>query len=169
MGRGSDDEEFEELFDSFFSTAQRVAYRVVGDAQVAEDLAAEAFVRLYVRWGRLRNDPGRTGWVLKVTANLAVDTLRRQAHPLPPMPDPTPGPEDAQVLHMALSQALLLLPRRQRAVVVLRYLADLTEEEVALALGISVGSVKTHRHRAVARLRQTLSPEEEMTLALDRI
>lgn len=55
-----------------------VAYRVVGDAFTAEDLAAEAFVRLYARWARMRLDQHRTAWILRVTANLAIDTARRK-------------------------------------------------------------------------------------------
>lgn len=160
------DADFEELFGAVFPVAQRVAYRVVGDAFAAEDIAAEAFARLYARWGRLRNEPGRTGWVLKVTGNLAIDAVRRKR----PSPEPVPmvNGEDAVVLRMALAAALNALPARQRDVVVLRYLADQSEEQVAQTLGISAGTVKAHAHRATQRLRRQLPDDEEVLVALHR-
>jgi RNA polymerase sigma-70 factor (sigma-E family) len=160
---GQRDPEFEDLFGRLFPVAERLALRIAGDPATAEDLAAEAFVRLFARWPRLRKEPGREGWVLRVTANLAIDAARRR----PPRVEavaPVP-PEDAVVLRVALAAALRALPRRQRAVVALRYLADLTEEQVAAALGISSGSVKTHAHRALRRLRQVLPNDPEPTVA----
>jgi len=67
---------------------------------------------------------------------------------------------DAAVLRVALVHALRRLSSRQRDAIVLRYLADLPEHEVALALGISDGSVKTHLHRGLARLRTALGPDD---------
>ena len=159
------DPEFDQLFEEVFPLAQRVAYRVVGDAFAAEDIAAEAFVRLYARWGRLRDEPGRIGWILRVTANLAIDTVRRKK---PQIPVSAPVEvEETVVLRMALAAALAALPSRQRAVVVLRYLADQSEEEVARSLGISAGTVKAHAHRATRRLRRELPNDEEVVVVLD--
>lgn len=160
------DADFEQLFEAVFPLAQRVAYRVVGDPYAAEDIAAEAFARLYARWGRMRDQPGRTGWVLKVTGNLAIDAVRRK-RPSIPAPAAVDG-EEAVVLRMALAAALSALPQRQRAVVVLRYLADQSEEQVAQALGISAGTVKAHAHRATQRLRRQLPDDEEVVIALSR-
>lgn len=160
------DPDFEALFESTFPMAQRVAYRIVGDAFVAEDLAAEAFVRLYARWGRLRGEPGRVGWVLRVTANLAIDTVRRKR----PVPEAgfAADMEETVVLRSALAAALSALPARQRAVVVLRYLADQSEDDVARLLGISAGTVKAHAHRATQRLRRQFHDDEEISIALHR-
>lgn len=160
------DAEFEELFQAVFPLAQRVAYRVVGDAFAAEDIAAEAFARLYARWGRLKDEPGRVGWILRVTANLAIDTVRRKR---PNLEAPRPvDVEETVVLRLALAAALSALPSRQRAVVVLRYLADQSEQEVARSLGISAGTVKAHAHRATQRLRRQLPNDEEVVVALHR-
>ena len=77
------------------------------------------------------------------------------------MPDVAPRSTDlseAAVLRLALAQALSRLPRRQREVVALRYLADLPETEVATTLGISGNTVKKHTARAIAALRDTLGP-----------
>ena len=163
MARG--DEDFGALFEEVFMVARRVAYRVVGDTFLAEDIAVEAFTRLYVRWARLRTDRRRRGWVLKVTANLAIDAVRRGPAPLGL--SAAPDPEEAAVLRVALAAALVKLPARQRSVISLRYLADLSEAEIALALGISRGSVKTHAHRGLGQLRRFLS-DQEVDLALDR-
>ena len=160
------DPDFEELFESVFPLAQRVAYRVVGDAFAAEDLAAEAFVRLYARWSHLKDEPGRIGWILRVTANLAIDTVRRKQPALER--EKSVDVEETAVLRLALAAALAALPARQRAVVVLRYLADQSEDEVARSLGISAGTVKAHAHRATQRLRRHFPNDEEVVVALDR-
>jgi RNA polymerase sigma factor (sigma-70 family) len=72
---------------------------------------------------------------------------------------------DAAVLRLALAAALEALPRRQREVVALRYLADLSEAQVAAALGVSADAVKTHLHRGTTALRARLGPDfEEVAL-----
>jgi RNA polymerase sigma-70 factor (ECF subfamily) len=84
----------------------------------------------------------RRAWVLRVTANISLDRLRRlrRSTAAPPV---DPQPDDTAALRITLQEALRRLPQRQREVVVLRYLADLSESDVAAALGISLGSVKT--------------------------
>ena len=163
------DADFERLFDDQFGRCDHLARRLVHDDAVAEELAAEAFARAWARWPKLRKQSPE-GWVLRVTANLAIDASRRlRLTPTPP-PDPPPvSAADAATLHVALVTALGALPRRQREAIVLRYLADLSEADVATALGVSAGSVKTHVHRGLERLRGTLGPnhDPEVDLALD--
>ena len=84
--------------------------------------------------------------------------LRRAKRPLPTPVAAEVDPAEAAVTRIALAQALRRLPRRQRDVVVLRYLADLSEADVAASLGVSAGSVKQHAHRAVDALRRALGP-----------
>ncbi len=151
------DEEFERFFRANLARAVSVARRIVGSQAVAEDLAAEAFARAYARWRRVRVHPAPDAWVLRVTTNLAIDHVRR--HPVVTTIEPE-DPTDAVATRLALGEALRCLPRRQRDVTVLRYLADWSEADVAHALGISAGSVKTHLHRALIRLRATLTDEE---------
>ena len=160
------DERFEALFDTAFHKAQGVARRIVGDPAVAEEVAAEAFARAFARWSRLRDDPGREGWVVRVAANLAIDMTRRRPAYLRSRPVVDLG-DDVAVQRVALAAALERLPARQRSVVVLRYLADLSEAETAAALGISAGTVKTHLHRALEQMRQTMDRHDvEVSLAL---
>jgi RNA polymerase sigma factor (sigma-70 family) len=126
----------------------------------AEDVALDALAVAYDRWGRVRDLGYRDAWVFKVTANLVLRRLKRRRRPvLAPAAwaSSSSSPEDEVTSRMALQGVVAGLPRRQRQVLVLRYVADLPEDEVALALGINVGSVKQHASRGRAALRGTVS------------
>lgn len=159
MGASSEEEEreFRDAFAVLFPAAGRVAMRILGDREAAEDVAAEALARAYARWPSVRGLPHRDAWVLRVAANLAIDATRRR-RVLPVAPRPLEVEEHAAV-HLMVVAALRRLSRRQRDVVVLRYFGDLTDDEVAVALGIAVGSVKTHMRRAHEQLRRLLGDE----------
>ena len=150
------DREFEADFDRLLGRAYRHAQRLVGDPAMAEDLAAEALTRTYVHWPRIRKYDHLDAWVLRVVTNLAIDAFAKKRVPLTNAPEV--APEDAAVLRVTLAQALRSLPPRQRDAVVLRYLADMSEADVARALGVAPGTVKSHLHRAVAHLRLALGP-----------
>ena len=145
---------FDEAFDELFPRAVRLATRLLGDRAAGEDVAAEALARAYARWSKVGTLPYRDGWVLKVATNLAIDRLRRR--PPEVWPAAVGRFEEAVELRLALNAALLTLAPRQRQAVTLRYLGGLSDREVALALGVSLGSVKTHIHRGVHRLRAHL-------------
>ena len=144
-----DESGFTDAFRDLYPRAFGLAYRMLGNRAAAEDIAAETMARAYVRWDRLDPDR-RAGWILRVTSNQAIDLLRRKGHTLQPG---VIDLEDGTALRIALAAALAQLPRRQRESVALRYLSDLSELETAAALGIGVGSVKTHTHRGLASLR----------------
>jgi len=145
------DERFEQAFDELFPRAVALAWKITGDRAAAEDAAAEALARAYARWRRLRNAPYLDGWVLRVTSNLAIDTVHRERRS--PETQPPADDSDGGTLRLVLSQAVVGLPKRQREAVALRFLSGFTEAEVAETLGISPGSVKTHVHRGMASLR----------------
>jgi RNA polymerase sigma-70 factor (ECF subfamily) len=153
------DPSFEAAFDGLHSCALGAARRIV-DRHTAEDLAAETMARVYARWRTLRDVSYQEAWAVRVATNLALNVVRRGR---PPVPDPRPAPstEDVVVLRADLVDAVRALPRRQREVVALSYLADLPEADVAAALGISTGSVKTHLHRGLAALRTSIGPDTE--------
>ena len=158
-------EDFRATFDRVFPRAELLARRLTGDRSEAEDLAAEALSRAYARWGKLQHEPYVDGWILRVTANLAIDSIRRRSRRT--VVEPAPA-DDPVVLRLALVAALRGLPRRQREVVALRYLTDLSEEVVASALGLAPATVRTHVHRALVRLRGTLGAEfQENDFATD--
>jgi RNA polymerase sigma-70 factor (ECF subfamily) len=154
------DAAFDAAFDELYARAVVTARRIVGSAATAEDIAAEALARTYARWPRVHALPYRDAWVLRVTINLAFRSLRRAGTVALPAIDPDPAIAVAATVDLV--RAARGLPRRQRQVVVLRYLADLSEREVAQLLGLSTGTVKTHLHRATATLRDRLdeNPEE---------
>ena len=143
-------EAFEDAFARLFPLAYRVAHRIVGERDEAADLAADTVAKAWARWRRI--DGYADAWVAKVAANAALTAVqrrgRRRAHA-----EQAPAPAGEPLSRADLVAALRHLPRRQREVVVLRYLADLSEADVAGALGCSVGAVKQHAHRGLAALR----------------
>jgi RNA polymerase sigma-70 factor (sigma-E family) len=150
--RGTAVTTYDECFRRLYDAAYRVAYRVLGDRLEAEDVAQETLARAFIGWRSMSEYPD--AWVATVAANLAVDRWRRRRK-VPP-PEVVPTTVDAYAgERVDLVRALRALPRRQREVVVLRYLADHSEESVAAALGCSVGTVKTHASRGLAALRST--------------
>ena len=146
---------FEEAFEALYRSAWRVAFVIVGDRTDAEDIAAEATARACARWGRVSSyaEP----WTVKVAGHLAVDLLRRRRRSAP---DDGRSSTGERIERVDLQRELLALPRRQREVVVLRFLADLPEVAVAEALGISTGTVKSHAARGLASLRRRLADEQ---------
>lgn len=154
--------EFEELFRRLYPSTVRLARRIVGSEPEAEDAAAEAWARALAAWWRVGRLDHREAWVQRVTANVAIDAVRRRrsAAPLPPQSE---SMEDANAVRVTMVTALRALPRRQREVIVLQHLAGLSREEVAGALHISTTSVKTHAARALAHLRGLGLGEEALS------
>lgn len=143
---------FDANFDALFRRAYGVAYRLLGSRSEAEDIAQEALARAFLRWSSI--EVYAEAWVVRVASNLAIGSWRklRRLQPLT-MEGATEGLSSDRVdLHRALKG----LPRRQREVVVLRYLGDLSEAEIAATLGCSTGSVKTHASRGLEALRKAL-------------
>ncbi len=146
---------FDARFDELAELSYRLAYRMLGSREDARDIAQEAMARAYARWPKVRD--AAPGWVARVSTNLALDLIRKRRR-RPPDPPPSGTDPIAGVAERdELVAALRTLPRRQRDVVALRYLADLPEAEVARALGCSVGTVKQHAHRGLAALRVSLT------------
>ena len=147
--------DFESRFEELFDLAYRVGYRIVGVRDEARDVAQEACARAERRWSRLADSPH--GWVVRVAANLAIGVQRKRARrPPEDAGTPTRDVDDYAAERVDLVRALGHLPRRQREVVILRYLADRPEAEVAETLGCSVGTVKTHASRGLEAMRAEL-------------
>ncbi len=133
----------------------RVAYLLTRDWAQAEDLLQTALAKAWLAWPRIDRDPD--AYVRKVLVNTYASWWRRRWNgeiatgelPQVPTGDRTEQVDDRD----ALWQALGRLPKRQRAVVVLRFYEDLSEAQVADTLGISVGTVKSQASKALARLR----------------
>jgi RNA polymerase sigma-70 factor (sigma-E family) len=150
---------FDARFTALFDLCYRVAYRVLGHRDDAVDVAQEALARAERRWSRLADRP--EPWLAKVTYNLALGVWRKQHRRslFPQSAVEDSGVDRRAVERLDLVTALGRLPRRQREVVVLRYLADQSEDTVAAVLGCSVGTVKTHASRGLQSLRQEIGAE----------
>lgn len=163
MRRPRGEHGFRAFYERLQPRAIAVARRMVGSPAVAEDLAAEAFAHAYSRWPKVQQHPNPDAWLLRVVGNLAVDHVRKETRRPEVRGDAgraDPSADDA-AFRIDLTDALRHLSGRQQEVVVMRYIIDLTEEDVASSLGMSTGSVKTHLHRATAKLRAALGPAED--------
>lgn len=151
-------EDFEAFFDATWSRAVRMVSRMGLNRQDSEDVVLDAMAVVYDRWARVRELPYREAWMLKVAANRALRELRKvnRKRPSPSLAVPT---DEEVVLRVSVQNGISRLPRRQRQVIALRYLADLSEDEVAEALQLSVGTVKQHASRGRAELRNALGDE----------
>lgn len=139
-------------------------YGITGDLQEAQDVVQEAFVRALSRRGRLAAMDNPEAWLRTVAVNIARSRWRRRqvmegllVRHAASEPTPVPGMTEG---HVALVTALRELPRTQREVVVLHYLADLQVSEIATGLGVAPGTVKSRLHRARSRLAELLDPSE---------
>jgi RNA polymerase sigma-70 factor (sigma-E family) len=148
----------------------RTAYLLTGNRHDAEDLVQTAFAKLYLSWDKVRDHGSMDGYVRRILVNehhslwrrawkkrertAADETLHALDRPHHDSPDDGTGD--------ALWEVVRTLPRKARAVVVLRYYEELSEAETASVLGISVGTVKSQTSRALAALRartpQTMNP-----------
>lgn len=150
--------EVDTLFRELYIPAYSVALRILRDPHAAEDAACEAMARSVASWRRLQGVQHQRAYVLRVTANVAIDVLRRRRTVPVAAPDDVRTTTFASEERMVLADALAGLPRRQREVLVLRFLADMTEVQVAEHLRISQGAVKQHARRGLAAMRDALAP-----------
>lgn len=136
----------------------RTAYLLCGDWHTAEDLVQEALARTALGWRRIERMEDPDAYVRRVLVNQANQRWRlRRTHELPTgdLPESVAADgADNRADRQALMQALQRLPRRQRAVVVLRFFEQLSVAETALALDCSEGTVKSQTSRALSGLRQ---------------
>ncbi|MFR9798604.1 SigE family RNA polymerase sigma factor [Streptomyces sp. MS06] len=136
-----------------------LAALLLDDTASCEDVVQEAFIRVHSARKRVRDPEKTLAYLRQTVVNLSRSTLRRRILGLKllskPMPDMASAEEGAYDLleRDSLIKAMKGLQRRQREVLVLRYFADMTEAQVAEALGISLGSVKAYGSRGIAALR----------------
>ncbi|GIH03031.1 DNA-directed RNA polymerase sigma-70 factor [Rhizocola hellebori] len=155
---GRRDQEFLEFVAVSGRYLLRTAVLLCGDPARAEELVQATYERTYRSW-RVARDGDPQAYARRVLVNLRIDGWRRTRREVLVDPGALPdqaGPDDmgAVVARNAVVKALARLPLAQRRVVVLRHLLDLTEAEVARELEISVGTVKSHHARGIARLRE---------------
>ncbi|MEU8652850.1 SigE family RNA polymerase sigma factor [Streptomyces sp. NPDC048737] len=153
-------------FTSYVSARQpvllRTARSLTANPSDAEDLLQTALAKTYVAWERIEDHGALDGYVRRALLNTRTSQWRKRkvdefACEELPEPEPQPGdgdPAERQALHDAMWRAIMKLPARQRAMVVLRYYEDLSEVQTAEVLGVSVGTVKSAVSRALGKLRE---------------
>ncbi|MBI5190571.1 MAG: sigma-70 family RNA polymerase sigma factor [Nitrospirae bacterium] len=179
--RGGDTEAFGVLVERYMPRAVAFARHMTGRADDASDLAQDAFVKAWRGIGSFKGESGFYTWFFRVLANICVDHLRKEAFrkklfffardrddggdetadPVETAPDEDPGsvPDVSlgrKELRAALGKAVRGLPARQRAVFLMKHVEGMKITEIAVALGISEGAVKSHLVRSVTALRKGL-------------
>ncbi len=153
------DAEFEEYMAARQPSLLRTAYLLTGDRHSAEDLVQTSLAKLYLAWDKVQRREMVDGYLRRIMVNehnsLWRRAWKRKEVATDTVPDRT-GVEDSpdDGTSTALWEFVQTLPRKQRAVVVLRFYEDMSESEVAEVMGISVGTVKSQSSRALAALRQ---------------
>jgi RNA polymerase sigma-70 factor (sigma-E family) len=156
-------DEFHDFVAARRPTLLRAAMLLTADRSDAEDLLQSALTKTYLAWGRINDRAALDGYVRRTMVNINISWWRRrrlEEYPTDELPDtPIADHTRRSDLRDGLDRILDRLPARQRAAVVLRYYEDLTEAEVAEALGVSVGTVKSTVSRAMAKLRDEAARE----------
>ena len=163
-GTSAADEGVSHLYAVHWNALVRLAYLMVHDITLAEDLVQDALVSVHQRWGRLRDSNAALGYVRRTVVNSARSALRHRAvverHAQRTGAEESAASAEHGALqrleHEAMLEALNQLSDKQREVLILRYYSDLSEADIADALGVSRGAVKTHAHRGLARLRDLI-------------
>jgi len=171
--RNGDREAFGELVERHQRRVWKVCRQYLGPAD-AGAAAQDALVKAYLSLPSFDGRSAFTSWLTRIAINTCLDELRRQRReglrvdvdgdaadpdPLATLPDGAAGPEELSIQRQAVARLKALeleLPGRQREIFRLRFYAELELEEIAGALGVHVGTVKTQLHRAVHRLREAL-------------
>ena len=167
QAQGGDPEAFSQLVERHQTMVYRLALGKTGSPQDAEEVTQTAFLKA---WQGLRTFQGKAAfstWLYRLTANAAVDLLRRRREPalslddpdLPPIPDQAPSPEELSMAaerRRLLWQAIDQLPESHRLPLVLRELEGLSYREIARALDLEEGTVKSRLARGRLMLRQQL-------------
>jgi RNA polymerase sigma-70 factor (sigma-E family) len=156
------DQALDQLYAAHWRSLVRLAVLLVHDVSLAEEIVQDSFVAVHDRWRRLRDPDRALAYLRQSVVNRSRSVLRHRTVELRHAPAAMPHAASAEhgamgaLEHQEVIVALRRLPERQREVLVLRYYADLSEADIADAIGISRGAVKSHASRGMAALRTTL-------------
>lgn len=174
LARAGDREAFEELVQLYKDKIYHLAYRMLGNRQEAEDAVQETFLRVFMNLERYDEQQKFSTWIFRIGTNLCIDRLRKKKpnysldaelpegeggdwYSMLPSEDATP--EDQVILsetQQQIRRAIEAMPEKYKSVVILRYLQDLSLQEIGDVLDMPVTTVKTRVHRGREFLRQQL-------------
>jgi len=164
--KARDHSAFAEFAAARAAALHRAAYLLVGDRQLAQDLVQEALTKTYVAWPRLRETRNAEAYCRKAMTTTAITWFRRRGwdneRPSETVPELGQGYDDASAQRLTIWEALLELPVRQRATLVLRFYEDLTEAQTAEVMGCAVGTVKSQVSAALTKLRDRFGDDVEL-------
>jgi RNA polymerase sigma-70 factor (sigma-E family) len=158
------DREIAALFDRHYAPMCRLAYVILGDAALAEEIVMEALIKTFSGWGRIRDVARADAYLRRAVVNLCRSKIRRKviearvnavSYRRAELQQPAWDPEAHETSRVVWA-AVRELPERQRACVVLRYFEDLPEAQIADVLGCSVGTVKSQLSKARSKLEKAL-------------
>ena len=154
-----------EIYDGEYKSLVRLAVLLVHDVPTAEEVVQDAFEAMHTALRRLRDSEKALSYLRQAVVNKSRSVLRHRTVVDKNAPKPAPDEPSAEHAAMALIErtavvaALRALPERQREAIVLRYYADFSEADIAAAMGISRGAVKSHTARGMTALRSILAQE----------
>jgi len=182
LARNGDRGAFEELVNLYKDKIFHLAYRMLGNKQEAEDAVQDTFLRVYNNLDRYDENQKFSTWIFRIGTNLCIDRLRKRKPTYSldaEMPDSEGNdfyamlaskdelPEDQIVLsetQQVIRRAIQTLPEKYKSVVILRYLHDMSLQEIGDVLGMPVTTVKTRVHRGREYLRKKLDTDANFSL-----
>lgn len=153
------------IYTTHYRSLVRLAVLLVRDVATAEEVVQDSFIAMHTAWRRLRDTEKALSYLRQSVVNRSRSVLRHRVVVDKNAPKPAPDMPSAEqgaislLERSAVIAALRTLPPRQREALVLKYYADLSEAQIATAMGISRGAVKSHTARGVAALRVVLELE----------
>ncbi|MFZ0046443.1 MAG: SigE family RNA polymerase sigma factor [Streptosporangiaceae bacterium] len=147
------EDEFVEFAEAIAPRLRRTAFPLCGDWHTAEDLAQTTLTKVFASWRRIRRRDAASAYAMRTLLNTYLAESRRKRELLPGRLPDRAAAEHSPELRVAVLEALGTLAPKARAVVVLRYWADQSVDQVAAMLGCSPGNVKSQSSRALAKLR----------------
>ncbi|WML58119.1 RNA polymerase sigma factor SigW [Neobacillus sp. PS2-9] len=169
-----DQDAFGEIVEIYKNSVYQLCFRMLGNRHEAEDVAQEAFIRAYVNIKSFNQDLKFSTWLFRIATNLCIDRMRKKKPDYyldsevagtegltmyAQVPSNTPLPEnevESLELHETVQQEILKLPEKYRSAIVLKYIEELSLNEISEILDLPLGTVKTRIHRGREALRQQL-------------
>lgn len=172
--KSGDQNAFSEIVELYKDKVYILCYRMLGNSHEAEDIAQEAFIRAYMNIDSYNIDKKFSTWLYRIATNLSIDRIRKKKPDFyldaevkgtegltmySQVASDTPLPEDeveSLELQQSVQEEILKLPEKYRAVIVLKYIEELSLKEISDILGLPISTIKTRIHRGREALRKQL-------------